>query len=493
MLLLAVIGVPTVEIINGITGNARAFGPTDVIFIVTYGSVVAGLALLPHVRGSAVQRLRVWLDGLIGAVSLGTVLWVVFLAGPFREIANAPTWDRFVGVAYPALDVIALIVVMIVAVRRGSLRFDPRITFIGLGFAAQALADFDFLRSGVARTFDEASPDFTLFLTASFFYLLTGLLVARRPAPREYADRRAALLPMIAPYAAAAVLVGFLFARVVGSEVDALTIELLVATLIVGGLVIGRQAVAIRENRQFVEKERAALVSSISHELRTPLTAMVGFLELLDDTETDIEAEERSELTRIVHQQAVYMSRIVADLIMLARGSTSDIDLTEGPVRVREAIESAMRAVSESTEATDVSCPADLVIYADGDRLQQVLVNLLANAIRYGGDYRAIVARVDRDGVVIEVHDNGPGVPPRYALSIWERFERGPNRYNATNPGSGIGLAVVEAVAKAHGGSAEYERSTLIGGACFRIRLPHHRLVDEPFIPLASEKDTPAA
>lgn len=492
-MLTAVVGVVTLEIVNAVVGNADAFGPTDVIFVLTYVTVAVGVALLPHVRGTAVQRLRVWLDGLIGAVSLGTILWVIFLAEPIREIANAPTWNRVVGAAYPTLDVISLIVVMIVAVRRGSLRFDPRITFIGLGFAAQALADIDFLRSGVGRTFDEASPDFTLFLTASFFFLLTAITVTKRPAAREYADRRAALLPMIAPYAAAAVLVGFLFSRVIDSELDTLTIELLVATLIVGGLVIGRQAVAIRENRQLVEKERAALVSSISHELRTPLTAMVGFLELLDEPGTHIAEGERDELTGIVHQQAMYMSRIVADLIMLARGSASEIDLTEGPVRVRDAIESAMKAVADSASATDVSCASDLVIYADGDRLQQVLVNLLANAIRYGGDYRAIVARVDRDDVVFEVHDNGPGVPPRYALSIWERFERGPNRYNATNPGSGIGLAVVEAVAKAHGGSAEYERSVLIGGACFRVRLPRHRLVDVPYVPAVADGDTSAA
>ena len=82
---------------------------------------------------------------------------------------------------------------------------------------------------------------------------------------------------------------------------------------------------------------------------------------------------------------------------------------------------------------------------------------------------------------------------PRYALSIWERFERGPNRYDASNPGSGIGLAVVEAVAKAHGGSAEYERSTLLGGACFRVKLPRRRLVETPAVPFSADEDSSAA
>jgi signal transduction histidine kinase len=491
-MVVAAVGVLTVGIINEMTGNAAAFGPTDLIFITTYIAVIAGLAMLPHVRGTAVQRLRVWLDGLIGAVSLGTILWVTLLAAPLGALADAPTWERIAGTAYPIIDVACVIVIMIVAVRRGSLRFDPRLLFAGVGFALQALADLDFLRSGIGRTFNEASPDFTLYLGASLCYVITGLLVRRRPEPREYADRRAALLPMIAPYGAAAVLVILLFTRVVGTEVDTLTVELLIATLIVGALVVGRQAVAIRENRILVEKERAALVSSISHELRTPLTAMMGFLDLLDHEADAIEEVERAELTGIVYSQAVYMSRIVADLIMLARGNASEIDLTEEPVAIRSAIDSAMSAVANASDATDVSCAADLVVYADGDRLQQVLVNLLANAIRYGGDYRAIVARVERDNVVLEVHDNGPGVPPRFALTIWERFERGPNRYNAANPGSGIGLAVVEAVAKAHGGGAEYERSTLLGGACFRIKLPRSRLVETLPAPTTAE-DTTAA
>ena len=74
---------------------------------------------------------------------------------------------------------------------------------------------------------------------------------------------------MVAPYGAAALLVGFLLARILGSQMDNLTVELLLATLLVGALVVGRQAVVIRENRLLVERERASLVLSISHELRT--------------------------------------------------------------------------------------------------------------------------------------------------------------------------------------------------------------------------------
>jgi len=73
---------------------------------------------------------------------------------------------------------------------------------------------------------------------------------------------------------------------------------------------------------------------------------------------------------------------------------------------------------------------------------------------------------------VLEIHDDGPGVPRRHEVRVWERFERGPNRLNAAVPGSGIGLAIVEAIAKSHGGSAEYRLSDELGGACFSVTLP---------------------
>ncbi len=482
-------GVLIVAILNSIVEQVPAFGPQDIVFLFGYGMTFAGLALLPHTTGNVTARLRVWLDGLIGAVSLGSIMWVAYLGNLVEDaVAQSSLWERIAGFGYPVLDAMGLIVLMIVAVRRSAYRFDYRLLVFAGALTAQAFADLTFL-SGLGEDWDNATPEFGIFLVAVAGFLGTALLVTSRPKPREYADRATALMPMIAPYAAAVVLIGLLFFRIVGSSLDARTIELLVATLLVGFLVVGRQSVAIRENRQLVEKERASLVSSISHELRTPLTAMMGFLELLDDEAAGVDEAERAELTTIVHHQAVYMSRIVADLIMLARESASEINLAEEPLRLRSVIDSAIKTVSEAAGTTDVSCPSEMVVYADADRLQQVLVNLLANAVRYGGDYRAIVARVERDGVVMEVHDNGPGVPPRHSLKIWERFERGPNRYNATNPGSGIGLAVVEAVAKAHGGEAEYERSTLLGGACFRVRLPSQRLVSAELTPTVLRDD----
>jgi two-component system sensor histidine kinase AdeS len=104
--------------------------------------------------------------------------------------------------------------------------------------------------------------------------------------------------------------------------------------------------------------------------------------------------------------------------------------------------------------------------------MQQVLVNLLTNVGRYGGQ-DMLVRVFDRGSdLVIEVHDDGEGIPRRYEVRVWDRFERGPNRLNAAVPGSGIGLAIVQAIALAHGGTARYRTSEVLGGACFAVSLP---------------------
>jgi signal transduction histidine kinase len=97
---------------------------------------------------------------------------------------------------------------------------------------------------------------------------------------------------------------------------------------------------------------------------------------------------------------------------------------------------------------------------------------LLTNAIRYGADRTELILAADGGDLLIEVHDDGPGVPKKYQQIIWERFERGSNQLNAIAPGTGLGLAIVEMIAKAHGGSASYRDSEALGGACFSATLP---------------------
>jgi signal transduction histidine kinase len=248
---------------------------------------------------------------------------------------------------------------------------------------------------------------------------------------------------------------------------------LLVGVAVVG-LVIVRQAVALKEYRSLVEERRKSLVASVSHELRTPLTAMIGFLDVMKDPNIPMGEEERLELNTVVHQQATYMARIVADLLLLARDSSGP-DLKESVVAIDKLVSDSVWSGRSSPVGLEVDVEPGLYAYLDPDRIRQVLDNLVSNAIRYGrGNVFVSASTMDND-VVFEVHDDGPGIPRKYELAIWEQFERGPNRLNANVPGSGIGLAVVELIVRRHGGTASHEKSRRLAGTCFRVVLPNRR------------------
>jgi signal transduction histidine kinase len=259
--------------------------------------------------------------------------------------------------------------------------------------------------------------------------------------------------------------------RLWDADLDPADRVLVVATFIVGAFVIARQAIAIRENRIAVEQQRSDLVSSISHELRTPLTAMVGFLDIVREDST-LSKSERIEMVDIVSEQATYLERIVQDLLSLAHGDPGEIELDLSERNIAAVVENAVLATSVNRRRVDLEIVPGLTAIVDGSRIQQMLVNLLSNAARYGGNQCLVVGRADGSTLVMEVHDAGPGVPKKHELTIWERFERGQNRYNAAVPGSGIGLAMVKSIAQAHGGRASYRRSNRLGGACFFIELP---------------------
>ena len=166
------------------------------------------------------------------------------------------------------------------------------------------------------------------------------------------------------------------------------------------------------------------------------------------------------------------MSRIVSDLILLARGSPDDLTLKESRVKIADVVKGAVNSIEQKNGSLTVEVEAQLQAMLDAGRVRQVIVNLLTNAVRYGEGKSLIVVRREGRDLAIEVHDNGPGVPKKYELMVWERFERGPNRFNSNTPGSGIGLAVVDAITRAHHGTTAYRPSERLGGACFRVVLP---------------------
>ncbi len=183
--------------------------------------------------------------------------------------------------------------------------------------------------------------------------------------------------------------------RLWDEELDQGDRVLVIAAVAVAVLVVARQGIAIRENRMVVERERTDLVSSISHELRTPLTATVGFVAVLQE-DPKLDLKERIEMIDIVMEQTVYLERIVRTCCSSRK--TTRTDLYSRPPRgvSHRLIESAILSSMIGRDGVHVEVEPDLVATVDADRLQQVLVNLLANARRYGGGPVSVIARSDQ-------------------------------------------------------------------------------------------------
>jgi signal transduction histidine kinase len=465
--------------------DAPVFGLADVFFLLGYAVTVVSLALLARMDPDGHPWGLTMLDVAVGAVAATAIVWDVVLEDLVH--VQATTFERIGLSLYPILDVGIIIGLILVAVRRSHYRFDVRIVLLAAAMSLQVGADLLYLRDAVqAASFQDAAPRFWIFLLTSATFVAAAVVVPRRPQKREFPDREAPLWAMVWPYLLAVVLVPLHVLRVERlvsgtAEPNDATSErvILYALLLVGLLIVARQWTAIRHNRSRVERQRRDLIASVSHELRTPLTAVVGFLHVLEDDPDRFSPDEQRTMMADVSSQAKHMSRTVTDLITLARdgGATMMIRSAEAPLSA--IVQSVRGETAGATLTTDVD---DHLLRVDADRLEQAVEQLLLNAGKYGGGRVHLRAGVKGGTLTIEVHDDGVGIPTRYLSAIWNQFDRGPRRLDSTNPGLGIGLAIVRAIAAAHGGTAAYRRSGLLGGACFSIVIPANTRTGAPWI-----------
>lgn len=468
-LLVAVAGMVAVAVASAVDPRLPTFSGFDLVFLSSYVLAAAGIARLPQQSERGGSALRTLIDGLVGAVSGAALLWVYVAGDIVESFREAEAWPRAIGSLTVIADMSLLVVLVVVLVRRGSRRFDPRLVALSVGLAFQALGNVIFFTSGVATSLERSAEPYPVFALAGLCAAVAGLLLGREAPLREYPEGAPPPWTLYAPYGIAAVLaVAAVAESLGGGRRGADSAVLTVAATVVVALTIARQALAIRANARRVETERRRLVSSVSHELRTPLTGVIGFLEVLSDP--DLPEPERREMQALALDEARVLGRIVGDLIDLSRGALHETSLTLSDVRIDELAGEIAFAAGPAEITVDV--PRGLRARLDRARMTQALGHLVANAERYGRGRIDIVAVVAGLDVSLEVHDDGPGVPRRFERLIWDRFERGAHALDAANPGSGIGLAVVDAVARAHGGEASYRRSERLGGACFVIRLP---------------------
>ena len=230
---------------------------------------------------------------------------------------------------------------------------------------------------------------------------------------------------------------------------------------------LGRTFNAMLDRLEAAFDSQRAFVSDASHELRTPITIVRGHLELLGD-----DPEEREETIALVTDELDRMSRFVDDLLLLARAEQDDF------LRVSEVElgaltdELADKASALGKRRWSVESRGEAVLVADRQRLTQAMMGLAQNAVQHTHEGAAIELGSARNGreARLWVHDSGPGIAPRDQERVFERFSRASAQARRSE-GAGLGLAIVRAIAEAHGGRVELE-SRLGHGSTFTLVLP---------------------
>jgi hypothetical protein len=222
-----------------------------------------------------------------------------------------------------------------------------------------------------------------------------------------------------------------------------------------------------------VEQRRRELITDLTHELRTPLTVMRGYLESLADGEMEADVEMYDRLIR----ETARLQRLVNDLQELSQAETGYLPIHLQKLNLRPLLELMVEKFADQILDNDpilqLKCPPQLpLVRADSDRTEQILTNLLGNALSYTQTGTiALETWVETNWVWIAIKDTGIGIPPSALPHIFERFWRTPQAQDRVSRGTGVGLAITRRLVELQGGIIEVE-SEVGKGSIFRFCLP---------------------
>ncbi len=238
---------------------------------------------------------------------------------------------------------------------------------------------------------------------------------------------------------------------------------------------VDRVAVSLRtaKARARLDRERSDLVATVAHELRSPLTGVKGFVATLLSKWDRLNDDQKRMMLETVNVDADRLTRLIAELLDVARIDTGRLSLYPRPLDFRQAIERVLESIRAGTGREIVfSTDGDLPqVLADPDKLAQVLHNLVDNAVRHGdGQVSLSVAAIGDDGpfhgVVLHVDDEGGGISPDIRSRVFTKFWK-----HGTRGGSGLGMYIIHGLVRAHGGVVEIDDAPR-GGARLTILWP---------------------
>ena len=217
-------------------------------------------------------------------------------------------------------------------------------------------------------------------------------------------------------------------------------------------------------------------VSLVSHELRTPLTSIRGYLELLLE-EGDNLTPEQERFLGVVDRNSQRLLHLVGDLLFLAQVDAGRLAVEREEVDFEEVVKDSVEALRPIALSRGIELVASITplpnLVGDRARLAQVLDNLVSNALKFTGEGGRVTVSLhaESDHAVLEIEDNGVGIPRAEQGRLFERFFRSSRATDDAIPGTGLGLAITKAIAQHHGGRISVKSEEDVG-TCVRVELP---------------------
>lgn len=234
-----------------------------------------------------------------------------------------------------------------------------------------------------------------------------------------------------------------------------------------------------REAAERANTLKDEFLATLSHELRNPLNVILGYSEILLRTPQIAESQQLRGLSEALRRNAQSQSQLINDLLDLSRLQMGKVSLNKETVSLAAIVTSSIETVRTDADAKqiaiDVNIPSDL-LFIEGDslRLQQIVWNILNNAVKFTPEQGTITVSLSVEGeeAVLSVADNGLGISPEFLPHVFEMFRQADPSSVRRHGGLGIGLALVQQLVWLHGGSVTADSEGLGHGACFTIRLP---------------------
>ncbi len=232
----------------------------------------------------------------------------------------------------------------------------------------------------------------------------------------------------------------------------------------------------LRQRLMELEEQKARFLRHMSHELKTPLTAIREGAELLQDHSVGQLSQEQQEVADILRSNTVALQRLIEDLLKFSTSTDESPQLNRRHIRLRSVIGKVARNHKPTLLAREVELRMgvqDLHLIADADKLETIVDNLLSNAVKFAprGSTIEIAAHREDHQVILEVADEGPGIPQDEQAAVFEAFYQGRRQAQGYVKGSGLGLSIAREYVEAHGGSIDVD-SSHHSGTRIRVRLP---------------------